>query len=719
MKRLTKPVSIVIALMMAATMIPMTENKVSAAEYPFDKIALSLGDGELLIPGYEEDLPGSIKVSFDRSASGKNVRKAIDNNRIVIDKACWQEKDPSEPGGWGDIMGPAAAGETYRMAISVNCDFGNPDNDDYYFEDSTLYVDGLKWELANEDLFYCTYAGPEFTVTESSKSEFKGSAPAPTNTNTPTPTNTNTPAPTNTNTPVPTNTNTPVPTNTNTPVPTKASEQPTQAPAEQPGDTSVKINGAPKDLVCSVSKCDARQIDVEFTPDLECGIDNSCGVVIAASTDDKATWQEVVKWSFSGGNKDLKWNTKALSGSSYFKMELEKTYYVKAYYVDSNGKKGPDSNICGPFGPVADESKIPGVIENASKSAVKTTGDFAGVLKKGTTVTFERDLYKLTLTVKEIKGSDVTFSANLEAKKPYDEYLYIEHGSLGYNDGKGKHNSEFFTNGEVTIDMTKVEVGCTSLTIPVTATVSIKYDRNQKKYKFEEVFNFDAAPQSSSLSVSKADTKSITLGKAYSNKVNCTDSGTIVSYRKKGTSSWKTKTFAKGKVMKFSGLAAGTSYEFKAADFVKSKDKNGKVKTLKGNDSKVTVFRTAYKSVPAIKSVKTSKVTQKTKKFKGQYVKSGIHMKWVGPSTMKVTSFKLTVNFKSKLANAGGIVVIDPDGVWHIVSGSKNKYEFSGEIKGYKKGQRLTFKIATYANGGKVDNSTGISPYKKVSVTMK
>ena len=171
--------------------------------------------------------------------------------------------------------------------------------------------------------------------------------------------------------------------------------------------------------------------------------------------------------------------------------------------------------------------------------------------------------------------------------------------------------------------------------------------------------------------------------------------------------------------MKISGLAAGTSYEFKAADFVKSKDKNGKVKTIKGNDSKVTVFRTAYKSVPAIKSVKTSKVTQKTKKFKGQYVKSGIHMKWVGPSTMKVTTFKLTVNFKSKLANAGGIIVIDPDGVWHIVSGSKNKYEFSGEIKEYKKGKKLTFKIATYANGGKVDNSTGISPYKKVRVTMK
>ena len=85
---------------------------------------------------------------------------------------------------------------------------------------------------------------------------------------------------------------------------------------------------------------------------MECGIDKSCGIVIAASKDNKKTWHEVDSWSFSSGNKDLKWNTKALCDSTYFKMDLEKTYYVKAYYVESDGKKGPDSNICGPFGPV-------------------------------------------------------------------------------------------------------------------------------------------------------------------------------------------------------------------------------------------------------------------------------------------------------------------------------------------------------------------------------
>ena len=741
-----KLISFITAGAIAATLIPFTGNEVSAAsEYELDKISLSLGEGELLVPGFDAEIPGTIDVSFDRSTSGTIAQKAIDNNKITIDTAFWQLKDSTEATGWADCaMGPVDAGETYRMYIVVKSDYSaDPTKDEYVFNGpTTLYVDGIEWNSISNDLIHSTIVSPEYTITSSAKSEYKSSAPEdtntptptqkanPTNTNTPTPTqkagptNTNTPKPTNTNTPKPTNTNTPAPTNTNTPVPTKASAQPTQAPADpttQPaahGGVSDKIKGAPKNLVCGISKGDARQIDVEFTPDLECGIDQSCGVVIAASTDNQATWQEVSSWSFTGGNKDLKWNTKALNGSSYFKMELEKTYYVKAYYVESDGKKGPDSNICGPFGPVADESKIPGVIEAASKSAVKTTGDFAGVLKKGTTVTFERDLYKLTLTVKEIKGTDVTFSVNLEAKKPYDEYLYIEHGSLRGKDKKGEPYGDFFTNGEVTLDLAKMEVGCTKLTLPVTATVSIKYDRNQKKYKFEEVFNFDVAPQSPSLSVSKADKKSITLGKAYSNKVNCTDSGTTLSYRKKGTKAWKSKTFAKGKDMKITGLSAGSTYEFKAADYVKSKDNNGKIRTIKSNESKVALFRTAAKSAPAIKSATSSKASQKTKKFNGQWVKSGIHMKWQKQYTAKVTSFKLAIKLKGKPA-AAGIVVKDPDGVVHVIKGTKATYNLSTEIKGYKKGKTVTFSIATFGNGDKVDNISAVSPYKKVSVRLK
>jgi hypothetical protein len=102
-----------------------------------------------------------------------------------------------------------------------------------------------------------------------------------------------------------------------------------------------------------------------------------------------ATWQEVVKQELTG-IKTLSQNTNALCGSYHFKVGLEKVYYVKVYYVDSEGKKGPDSNICGPFGPIEDESKIPGQVEEASKGDVKTTGDDPGVLKKGTSVTFER-----------------------------------------------------------------------------------------------------------------------------------------------------------------------------------------------------------------------------------------------------------------------------------------------------------------------------------------
>ena len=485
-------------------------------------------------------------------------------------------------------------------------------------------------------------------------------------------------------------------------------------------ELSTKITGAPKDLVCEVDKVDKRQINVDFTPDLECGIDKSCGIVIAASTDNKQTWHEVDSWSFTSGNKDLKWNTYALCDSSYFKMDYEKTYYVKAYYVESDGKKGPDSNICGPFGPVEDESKIPGKVEEASKTPVKITGDDAGVLKTGTTVTFERPFYKLTFSVKEIKGTDITFDIKLDENKPYDSYLSMyQGGSFSYINNKG---NKVDTDTILPLDMSQMAVGCTKITIPVTATLLQKYDLNQKKYKFEETFYCDVAPQAPGLIVTKADKKSVTLGKAYSNTVNCTDSGTTVYYRKKGSSSWKENTFVSGKTMKLTGLSAGTSYQVKAVNYVKSKDKNGKIKTINSSESQVRIVRTAYKSLPKIKSVKTSKVKQKTKKFAGQWVKSGIHYKWQKPYTAKVTTYKLTFKFKSKLTNAAGIRVIDPDGVAHVIKGSKNKYTLSGEIKGYKKGQKVKFKVATistFGNGEVKDSLTGISPYKTITVTMK
>ena len=482
-------------------------------------------------------------------------------------------------------------------------------------------------------------------------------------------------------------------------------------------ELSTKITGAPKDLICKVHNTDNRQIDVDFTPDLECGIDKSCGIVIAASTDNKQTWQVVDSWSFSSGQADLKWNTYALCDSSYFKMDYEKTYYVKAYYVESDGKKGPDSNICGPFGPVEDESKIPGKVEEASKTPVKITGDDAGILKTGTTVTFERPFYKLTFSVKEIKGTDITFDIKLDENKPYDSYLSMyQSGSFSYINNKG---NKVDTDTILPLDMSQMAVGCTKITIPVTATLLQKYDLNQKKYKFEETFYFDLAPQAPDLIVTKADKKSVTLGKAYSNTVNCTDSGTTVYYRKKGSSAWKEKTFANGKTMKLTGLSAGTSYQVKAVNYVKSKDKSGSVKTVSSSESSEIIFRTAYKSAPKTKSAKTSKVKQKTKKFNGQWVKSGNKLKWQKPYSLKVTTYKLTINLKSRPSNAGGLVVKDPDGVVHILKGTKSKYTLSSEIKGYKKGKKVKFKVATFGNGDKVDNLTGVSPYKTITVTMK
>ena len=687
-----KMISMVIACLMVITLVPFTGSRVNAAkENILDKVALSFGNGELMIPGYDANIPDNVNIEFDKASSGTIGKKAIDNNKLSIGKVCWQLKDPSEESGWADIECTMSvdAGEVYRLYIDLYSELnGHGDVDDYVFDGTTsVYVEGTEWHCTKWDLGNYAIISPEYTITSTGKAVSKGTTQQPT------------------------------PTANSTPTPN--TQQPAAQPTNQPSDLSTKITGAPKNLVCSISKGNARQIDVEFEPDLECGIDKNSGAVIAASTDNKATWQKVVSWDFVSGNKDLKWNTYALSGSTYFKMDLEKTYYVKAYYVDSEGKKGPDSNICGPFGPVEDESKIPGKVEEASKTAVKTTGNDAGVLKKGTSVTFERAFYKLTLSVKDIKGSDVIFTVNLEPNKPYDTYLFMEHGSIRYTTKKDKPQDVMDTVGETTIDMTDMIEGCTKITIPVTATLRQKYDINQKKYKFEETLYFDNAPQALSPGVTKADKKSITFGKAYSAAVNCTDSGTTVYYKKKGAAKWKEKTFASGKTMKLTGLSAGTSYQIKAVNFVKSKDRNGKEKTIKGTESSVSIFRTAYKSAPKTKSVKTSKVKQKTRKFAGKWVKSGIHTKWQKPYTLKVTTYKLTIKMKSKPTNAGGIVVKDPDGVVHVIKGSKNKYTLSGEIKGYKKGQKVKFKVATFGNGETADVLTGVSPYKTITVKMK
>ncbi|MBO4863895.1 MAG: hypothetical protein J5517_05995 [Eubacterium sp.] len=689
-------VSIVIACMMVITLVPFSGSKVNAAEeYTIDKISINLKPGTLIKPGYDVQIPGALIKDTDYEIDEANTdaasNKGLKSGDIIIDSIIWEMKENN--GTWESYSGTFEVG-TYRMHVKVKTNAYDAYVNHVQYEnvytfdmtsegESSFYVNGSRLETDSANISESDFYGPEFSITESSKAEY-----------------------------VPENTTDP------TPTPTPNTQQPTAQPTAQPEVLSTKITGAPTNLVCSLTNADTKKINVEFEPNLDCGIDTSCYLVVAASTDNKATWKEVIKQDLTG-IKTLSQNTNALRGSYSFKIELETTYYVKVYYVDSDGKKGPDSNICGPFGPVEDESKIPGKVEEASKVALKETGNDAGVLKKGTSVTFERAFYKLTLSVKDIKGTDVTFAVNLAPNKPYDAYLFMSHGSISYKDKKGDPRIEFFMNEEATIDMSNIEVGCTKITIPVTAELLQKYDRNQKKYKFEETFYFDNAPQTPSLGVTKADKKSITLGKAYSATANCTDSGTTVYYKKKGASKWKEKSFAKGKTIKLTGLSAGTSYQIKAVNFVKSKDRNGKVKTISSNESNVNIFRTAYKSSPKVKSVKTSKVKQKTKKFNGQWVKSGNKLKWQKPYTLNVTTYKLTIKMKSKPTNAGGIVVKDPDGVVHIIKGAKKKYTLSSEIKGFKKGQTVKFKVATFGNGDKVDNITGVSPYKTINVTLR
>ena len=668
-------ISLVIAFVIIAVL-PFTGSLVNAAgaEKNITKISIKLNPGEIKKPGYEADLPNKAEFTIDTANTDTNTNEGLYKGLIEIYTVCWQYKESN--GTWTDIAGPADIG-TYRLHVGIETNAKNSYNDPtatiYCFDQQTskCYMNESLLDGSISSLAEMHFYGPEITVTSTSKTEYVSEG---------------------------------------------GQQDPTPDTQE---DLSEKITGAPTNLECTLNKYNARQVDVKFKPNLTCGIDKYCGIVVAASTDNKKTWQVVDSWDFVSGTPTIETNTYALSSETYFKMDLEKTYYVKVYYVDSEGKKGPDSNIVGPLGPIEDESKIPGKVEAASKSAVKVTGNDKAQLKVGDTTTFTRAFYTMNVKVKKIKGSDVTLVVSLTGNAPYDKYLSFSTVSVGYLDTKGKANSEFLTNDEVTIDLNNLAPGCNRFKIPVTATLSRKYDINEKKYKFDEIMYFEVAPQAKAISASKADKKSITFGKAYSNKVNCTTSGTTILYRKKGSSAWKEKNFAKGATMKITGLKAGTAYQVKAVNYVKSKDHNGKVKLIKNAGTAVKVFNTAYKSGPAASSVKVTKLTQQTKHFNGQWVKSGIRFKWMPAFTSDVTSYKMEVRFKKKPKNAKGIIVVNPDGVVKVIKGSKSKYKISGDIKGFAKGKTVKFKIATFANGSTVSDVTGISPYKTISVRMQ
>ncbi|MBO4863896.1 MAG: leucine-rich repeat protein [Eubacterium sp.] len=291
-------ISIVITCMMVITLVPFAGSKVNATSlWNIGKITLKMAPGSLIQPGFEEDIPSDVGISLDETDDSADSI-AMSNANIQILRSYWAKKD-IESYSAEQYTGSAVEG-TYRIRIQLKIpEQSSTAQYNFRFDkDSTeVYVDGEKWELA---AYYDTdrieFWGPEYKVEEGTTAVYK--------------------------------------------------------PEVQPSNESTKITGAPKNLVCSVDENDPRHIRVEFEPDLECGIDKNCGIVIAASTDNQATWQKVRGWDFVSDNKDLKWDTYALSDCTGFDMDFGKTYYVKAYYVDSEGKKGPDSNICGPFGPV-------------------------------------------------------------------------------------------------------------------------------------------------------------------------------------------------------------------------------------------------------------------------------------------------------------------------------------------------------------------------------
>lgn len=442
------------------------------------------------------------------------------------------------------------------------------------------------------------------------------------------------------------------------------------------------------------------------------------GMKIDKSEDGKKTWQNCVTIANYDAGSSYYGKTTA-----YAKLEHGKTYYFRAYYYDSSKAEGPMVTI-GPIkwstesGEKADidaAKKADIIAKINNKGKVTNSGGYGATnpIKAGMKRVFKRGAYTLTVSVKNAMcvnsyGDSVTTATiSLKCESHLDDTLLYPSLS-GVKDPNGKSITIFWdksrntVTGEYTVQY-KNDFKCQR------HEYVIRYPYNSPDIPdySKEYFEFATVPAPVVLSLGAS---GITTTKNTISLKNLpSNCKKIISYRKKGTSKWSTKSTT-GTSTSLTGLKANTVYQLRYRCQVTVTSSSGKKKTITSAYTGIMKVSTQVATAPVVASVSTSGAKYVNKWVPGKWVNTNQGQRWEPGHQDNYTGFTVTVKMK-KPSNVYGFVV---KGYGVPTKGATLK--FAASKGGNSKGKTFTFQIASYTNS---TPDAGMSPYRKVTVTIK
>lgn len=379
----------------------------------------------------------------------------------------------------------------------------------------------------------------------------------------------------------------------------------------------------------------------------------------------------------------------------------------------------------------------------ADPSFKKTTTNYNGnTFVKGTKVVWDCKLYTLTATATAVSGKKVTFDVKFDTKIPY-EYLQ--------SDGWHDYEITLYANGEwetyrptdkmkFTVDTSKSD-GYSDNAATGMQYFRILVNKNERN----SVFVYSSSPYYANIEKNRdiypgggyfnefwiSDTYALgySIGagfkmnsNAYAITKNSITLGTYsfatkVNYRVKGARSWSSKTFAKNKAMKLTGLKANTVYEIQPfASITNTDPETGKKKSAYYAVSNAFTLTTSIASAPQVTSVKISGVKYGKQTINGYWQSNGI---WHPTETFNTASYTITVTVKNVPKNAKGLRM-KTGGAVYYTKGNKKTYTFKVTYRDKKKvkGKKISTSFSWSSNS--IGSSPlGISPGKSASYKIK
>ena len=367
----------------------------------------------------------------------------------------------------------------------------------------------------------------------------------------------------------------------------------------------------------------------------------------------------------------------------------------------------------------------------------KTTENCNGYsFVKDSKAVWDCSLYTLTAKVTKVDGKKVTFSITFKSKIA-DGYI----GEKGYSINIG--TKTFYPGDKITytLDTSKSDGSFDTSTVGM-QYFRIRVERTQvvdpiiyssNPYFAGIVKNHEVYPENSNY-ISRVYLKDYCylsyyvkpdykLSKnSYVVKKDSITLGTYgfastVNYRKKGASSWKSKSFAKNKTMKISSLKENTVYEFQVLCKVPYTDPETNTKKYAVDLVDEFKLTTVINQKPKVTSVKVSKFKNgKNKTIPGYWESDGDYHP---TETFKTATYTMTVKVKSVPKNAKGLV-LKVGGSTYYATGNKKTYTFKLYYQDKKKIQGKKMKANFYWSSNTVSKSPlGVGPAKAKSYKIK